>query len=351
MAAFPCKRITPKIEVRFMTEVLVAAGFSDELMQKIRAVSPDLEVKQMKVDGGKLPQGEQFTAEIMYVTAGVPHPQQAPNLRWVQTYSAGVDRLHDEPLWESDVVITNSSGIHAPNIAQYVMAQMLAWAHRVPRWLRLQANGQWHERRSQLLMPEELRDKTLGIAGYGSIGREIARLARAFGMEVLATKRDARQLEDTNYNIPDTGDPEGVLPARIYPGEATRSMVAECDYVVITLPLTEMTHHLFDEEMFRAMRTHAFLVNIGRGPVVKESDLVRALKKGWIAGAGLDVFEKEPLPADSPLWELDNVILSPHISGHTPHYDTRAVDLFCENLQRYLSGKPLLNVVNREFGY
>lgn len=334
-----------------MTEVLVTAAFPESLLDKIRAVSPEVELSQMTLSERKWPENKQTAAEVLYATSAIPPLELAPKLRWVQSHAAGVNRLRDHAIWDSDVVITNASGIHAPNIAQYVMAQMLAWANRIPKWLKLQSESRWPQNRWDKLLPEELRGKTLGIAGYGSIGRELARLATAFGMVVLATKRDARHLEDTDYMIPGTGDPEGVLPARIYPGEATRSMVAECDYVAITLPLTEKTHHLFSEEMFRAMRQNAFLVNIGRGPIIKESDLVRALKKGWIAGAGLDVFEVEPLPADSPLWQLENVIISPHISGSTPYYDERATDLFSENLKRYLSGKPLLNVVNREIQY
>lgn len=334
-----------------MTEVLITAPFAEGLLDKIRTVSPEVELTQMALSERKWPENKQITAEVLYATSAVPLLEQAPNLRWVQSHSAGIDRLRDHPIWDSDVVITTASGIHAPNIAQYVMAQMLAWANRIPKWLKLQSESRWPQNRWEKLVSEELRGKTLGIAGYGSIGREIARVAKAFGMVVLATKRDARHLEDTNYMIPETGDPEGILPARIYPGEATRSMVAECDYVAITLPLTEKTHQLFDEEMFRAMRQNAFLVNIGRGSIINESDLVKALKKGWIAGAGLDVFETEPLPADSPLWQLENVIISPHISGFTPHYDERATDLFSENLKRYLSGRPLLNIVNRENQY
>ncbi|MDT8307808.1 MAG: D-2-hydroxyacid dehydrogenase, partial [Anaerolineae bacterium] len=247
--------------------------------------------------------------------------------------------------------LTNTSGIHAPNIGQYVMAQILAWSHRTPRWFHYQQRGEWPKGRWEKFVPDELRGKTLGIAGYGSIGREVARLARCFGMRVLATKRDAKRIEDDAYSVPGAGDMAGTLAARIYPGEATRSMVVECDYVVIALPLTDKTHHLFDEQMFRAMKPTAFLVNVGRGELVTESDLVRALKKGWIAGAGLDVFENEPLPEDSPLWALDNVIISPHVSGFTEAYDERATELFVENLRRYLRGEPLLNVVDREHGY
>ncbi|HZD11269.1 MAG TPA: D-2-hydroxyacid dehydrogenase [Candidatus Binatia bacterium] len=334
-----------------MTEVLVTAPFPERLIEKIKSVSPRIELSQINVANKTWPEDKTTTAEVLYAISDVPPVELAPNLRWVQAHWAGVDQLRDHSIWESDVVITTASGIHAPNIAQYVMAQMLAWANRVPKWLHYQAQSRWPENRWEKFVPEELRGKTLGIAGYGSIGREMARVAKVFGMNVLATKRDARRLKDVNYMISDTGDPTGELPARIYPGEATRSMVSECDFVVVTLPLTDKTYHFFNEEIFRAMPSNAYLINVGRGAVVDESDLVRALKKGWIAGAGLDVFENEPLPTDSPLWQLDNVIISPHVSGFTPNYDDRATDLFVENLRRYLSGKPLLNVVSREHGY
>jgi D-2-hydroxyacid dehydrogenase (NADP+) len=128
-------------------------------------------------------------------------------------------------------------------------------------------------------------------------------------------------------------------------------MVAECDYVVLCLPLTPKTRHVYDESVLREMKPTSYLVNIGRGELIPEKDLVKALKKGWIAGAGLDVFETEPLPEKSPLWSMDNVILTPHVSGFTAHYEERAVDLFKENLRRYLAGEPLLNLVDREEGY
>jgi phosphoglycerate dehydrogenase-like enzyme len=236
-------------------------------------------------------------------------------------------------------------------MGQYVMAQLLAWAHRVPRWLHYQRRNEWPDNRWDKFVPDELRGRTLGILGYGSIGREIARLAKPFGMKILVTKRDARRLEDHEYAVPGTGDPLAELPDRIYPAEATRSMLGECDYVVITLPLTAKTHHLLNEEMLKAMKPSAFLVNVGRGNIIEEPALVKALKKGWLAGAGLDVFETEPLPADSPLWGMENVILSPHVSGMTPAYDERATDLFAANLRRFLTGERLMNLVERERGY
>lgn len=334
-----------------MKHVLVTAPFPPQLMDKIRSVSPQLKVEQFTLPNGRWPEDKTTPAEIYYALNDVPQPHQAPNLRWIQAHWAGVESLADKPVWNSDIAITSASGVHAPNMAQYALTQMLVWAHRVPRWLKYQREGKWPQQRWDKFLPDELRGRTLGIIGYGSIGRELARLTKALGMTVLATKRDVRHPEDTGYTPPGTGDPKGDLPDRIYPPEATRSMVAQCDYVVIILPLTPKTRNLFDETIFREMKPTAFLINIGRGGVVNEKDLIRALKRGWIAGAGLDVFETEPLPESSPLWSMENVILTPHVSGFTPYYDERVTDLFVQNLRRYLAGEPLLNLVNREEGY
>jgi len=336
-----------------MTEVLVTASFPADLLARISAVSDTLAVSQLDLAKRPWPEGRTTTAEILYSygAAKLPPLELAPNLRWVQFHSAGIDSVLDSEIWHSDILLTSASGIHAPNMGQYVMAQILAWANRVPSWLTYQQRGEWPKDRWNKFLPDELRGRTLGILGYGSIGREVARLAKAFGMTVLASKRDARDVKDHGYNVPGTGDPDGLIADRIYPGAATRSMVAECDYIVITLPLAPGTRAMVDEALLRAMKPSAFLVNVGRGGVVDETTLTKALKKGWIAGAGLDVFASEPLPADSPLWSLDNVLISPHVSGFTPHYDDRVVDLFCANLARYLAGQPLVNLVDRQAGY
>lgn len=334
-----------------MTHVLITAPFPVSLIEKVRSVSAEVELEQWTLPDGQWPEERATAAEVYYALNSVPRPDQAPNLRWVQTHYAGVDSLVDTPLWNSDIAITSASGIHAPGMAQYVLAQILAWANRVPKWFHHQQLGKWPSQRWDKFLPDELRGRTVGIVGYGSIGREVARLIKPFGVNILASKRDARHPEDRGYVIVDTGDPAGDLPDRIYPSEATRSMLSECDYIVVTLPLTPKTHHCFDEEMFREMKPNAFLINIGRGEVIDQKSLVKALKRDWIGGAGLDVFETEPLPESSPLWSMDNVIITPHVSGFTPYYDSRATDLFTENLRRYLAGKPMLNVVDRERGY
>ena len=332
-----------------MTHILITANFPQTLLDKIEAVSPGITVEQKP---GPWPEDAPTNAEIMYDTHGsLPRLELAPNLRWVQGHWAGIDHLTDSPVWHSDILITTASGIHTTNMAQYTLTQLLAWAHRAPTWFKHQQAGKWPKDRWQKYAPQELRGATVGILGYGSIGREIARLVKPFGCQILVTKRDARHLTDDGYTLPGTGDPDGILPDRIYPPEATRSMLTECDYVIITLPLTPQTTHLFDEQLLKEMKPSAYLINIGRGKIIDEKALIKALRRGWIAGAGLDVFETEPLPAKSPLWGMDNVILTPHISGFTPHYDERATDLFAQNLGRYLDQQPLLNLVNRQTGY
>jgi len=336
-----------------MTQVLVTTSFPAHLIQRIRAVSPVLEVTQMDLANKPWPEGRGTSAEVLYTfgAGNLPRLASAPNLRWIQFHTAGVDRVIDSDLWHSDIQLTNASGIHAPNMGQYVIAQILAWANHTPTWRAYQLKTDWPKDRWDIFLPDELRDRTLGILGYGSIGREVARLAKAFGLTVLASKRDARHTKDAGYTIPGVGDPDGVMADRIYPSAAVRSMVGECDYIVVTLPATPATRSLVDEELLRAMKPSTFLINVGRGVVVNEAALIKALKKGWIAGAGLDVFETEPLPKSSPLWAMDNVILSPHVSGFTSHYDERAVDLFCTNLNRYLVHESLLNLVDRDLGY
>jgi phosphoglycerate dehydrogenase-like enzyme len=187
--------------------------------------------------------------------------------------------------------------------------------------------------------PTGLRSKTLGIVGLGNIGREVARLAKAFGMRVVATRRSAKQVAQARYV-------DVLLPREQLP-----QLLSDSDFVVISLPLTPETNEFIGEEELRTMKSTAYLINIARGNIVDEKALIRALDEKWIAGAGLDVFAREPLPTDSKLWGFANVILSPHVAGDMEDYKERATKLFCENLRRYMSGKKLLNVVSKRKGY
>jgi len=333
--------------------VLVARPFPAALMNKLENISPRFNITQRVPASAEELADLVGSVEILYAPALLPEPEDAPRLRWVQIHSAGADQILQHRLFTAtDVTITTTSGIHAVNIAEYVFAQMLAFAHRLPTMFEDKRAKNWPEDRWERYLPHELRGATVGIVGYGSIGREVARLADAFGMRVLAVKANLRQLtREYAYSLPGTGDPEAEIPDRIYPVEALASMARECDYLVLTLPLTERTRHLVNANIFAAMKSTAVLINVARGGVVDEAALIDALRRGHIAGAALDVFEEEPLPPESPLWELPNVILSPHISGATPHYDERATDLFAENLRRFAAGEPLLNVVSRQRGY
>lgn len=332
--------------------VLVAMPFPEELLEQIRSVSSQINLSYapLKKDES-LPKSTVAVAHVLYTWTALPRPEEAPNLRWIQFHSAGIDHVRGHPLLDCDFTVTSTSGIHVVPIGEYVMASILAWSHRVPRMLSYQQRGLWPGGRWEKFVPQELRGATVGVVGYGSIGREIARLATAFGMRVLAAKRDPRHVEDTGYRLEGTGDPNGELPIRIYPAAAAHSMLPECDYVVLAAPLTQETHHLINRAALKMMKPSAYLVNIGRGELIDQVALIEALQKGWIAGAGLDVFEVEPLPSDSPLWKMDNVILSPHVAGFTPEYDRRAIHLFTTNLRRYLEGQTLVNLVDCRRGY
>lgn len=331
--------------------VLSTIAFPEELLARLRAVSPRLLIEQHTVRGDEHLGDLYAEVEVLYTARALPQPEQAPRLRWVQLHFAGTDHLIHHPLFtRTDVAFTTVSGIHAPVIAEYVFASILAWRHQLPRLLAYQARAEWPQDRWEKFAVRELRGATLGIVGYGSLGREVARIGQAFGLRVLALKRGPRR-EDTGYTLSGLGDPDGRIPERFYQPHELRSMLAECDVVVLTVPLTEETRGLIGEAELRAMKPTAYLVNVARGEVVDEAALVRALEAGWIGGAGLDVFAQEPLPPASPLWRLPNVILSPHVSGFTAHYDEHAADLFAANLRRYLAGEPLLNLVDKRLGY
>jgi phosphoglycerate dehydrogenase-like enzyme len=333
-----------------MLNVLVTMPFDGALIDRVREVSPDLHVTRADPNDA-----DYSRAEILY--AGVPPRDlaRAPRLRWVQVHMAGVNALHDHPIYTtSSVPLTTTSGVHAATIAEYALTMLLALAHRVPRMLEWQAKGAWppDEQRWPLFVPTELRGATLGIIGYGSIGRELARLGKtALAMRVLACKRDPSRRADAGYHLPGTGDPEGRLPDEWLSPQQLPALLARSDVVVMSAPLTRDTRHMIGARELRTMKPSAYFINVGRGATVDEAALAQALAENRIAGAAVDVFAEEPPPAGHPLYGLDNVILSPHVSGFLASYDEGCTELFAENLRRYLAGSPLLNVVDRAAGY
>jgi phosphoglycerate dehydrogenase-like enzyme len=258
---------------------------------------------------------------------------KSKQVKWFHSFSAGVDQLLIPALVESDVLVSNSSGIHATPIAEHIIAFMLMHNKKFYSTFKDQQNKVWN-RRDDL---KEINGKTVFIVGLGRIGTEAARLAHSFGAHVVATNNETE-------NKPDYVD-------KLYLPDKTDELLNQADFVVLCLPHTSQTHHYFDMAKFQAMKNSAVVINIGRGGVVYESDLVEALKQNIIGGACLDVTEEEPLPSTSPLWEMENVIITPHHSGVSEKYMDRAIDRLAMNLKEYIAGDPLSNLVDKQRGY
>jgi phosphoglycerate dehydrogenase-like enzyme len=330
--------------------VLVTMRFNEAQLERLRRVSP--EVRVTREDPAS---ADYSRTDVLYAGAPPRDLGRAPHLKWVQLHMAGVDALAEHPLYtQSAIPLVTASGVHAATIAEYAITVLLALAHRVPRMVEWQGRGAWppDEQRWPLFVPSEVRGATLGIIGYGSIGRELARMAKAaFAMTVLACKRDPLQRKDAGYTLPGTGDPEGVLPDAWLGPDGLPELLARSDVVVMCAPLTAQTRRLIGARELALMKTSAYFINVGRGASVDETALVGALADRRIAGAAVDVFAQEPPAPGHPLYALDNAIVSPHVSGFLPSYDDKCTDLFAENLRRYLAGIPLLNVVDRARGY
>ena len=330
--------------------VTVAIDFSDAILADLREISPRLQIERHFPD---VPVDVMARTEVLYTVGYFPEPEQAPKLRWIQANSAGLNHaLQHRIVQAEDITVTSASGIHATNMAHYCLMMMLMFNYKMRLALSLQAQTEWLQNASEVFMPIDMDRQTVGIVGYGSIGRELARLCAGMGMTVLASKQDLGNTAEVNaFVLPGVGDPGGDIPDRIYPAATIASMAKDCDYLVVLAPLTSKTGHLISENILEAMKDSAVLINVSRGPVVDEKALITALSSGKIAGAALDVFEEEPLPATSPLWRLDNVIITPHIAGFTRDYHDKAALVFKENLRRYLENRPLLNQLDRGKGY
>ena len=334
--------------------VVLTVKFDKETLARFEAISPRVKIHSHPAKQiGDVPNRVLKNAEVFYTVGVLPPAGTETPIKWVQCHFAGVDGLLKSPFMveNPEITVTSTRGIHASNIGEYVMGMIISLGHRVPAMGGDQREKIWSEERFKRFLPTELRHSTVGILGYGAIGREVARLCKAFGAQVLATKRDLKVQEQAGYIQEGTGDPEGAYFDRLYPPQATRFMVKDCDFVVITLPYTDETANSFNADVIEAMKPGSFLINVGRGGIVDEDALVAALESGKIAGAAMDVFATEPLPANHPLWTAPNFILTPHIAGNTADYNDKAAEVFEDNLRRYLEGRPLQNVVNRADGY
>ncbi len=334
-------------------EVLITMPFPEHLTERLAEVSPRLKITVQKANKVEdIPIDLWSRLQILYTNKVVPPPDLVPRLRWIQFHWAGVDHIINDPiLRKPNLVATTLSGAAASQMAEYILMMLLALGHQLPDLIAHQKRIDWPSDRWERFSPKELRDSTVGVVGYGSIGRQLARLLHPVGAVLLASKQNAMHPEDTGY-IPDgMGDPGGDFVHRLYPSHALHSMLKECDFVVITVPKTPTTIDLISEAELEVLKPSAFLIDVSRGGIVNHQALLQVLKEHKIAGAALDVFPEEPLTAESPLWKLPNVIITPHISGNTPHYDERAVELFAANLQRFLAGQSLHNRIKPERGY
>jgi phosphoglycerate dehydrogenase-like enzyme len=316
-----------------------------EMLRRIRAVSPRISVKdastlvfaELHGDKSEKEKLNALLAETEVIFGLIPPKNiiaRAPKLKWMQTVSAGVDRHQGTDIWKSDVIITGVSGIHATPIGEYVLLFMLMLAKNTPLGFKMMQTRDW------LRYPvSTLRGKTVGIIGLGHIGREVARLAKAFGMKVIATRRSVKKAgKARNVDL-------------LLPRDRLKELLKNSDYVALTLPLTPETKHIIGEAELKAMKPTSYIINIGRGGLIDQEALIKALDLKQIAGAGLDVMTPEPLPKESRLWDFENVILSPHVSGGMEDYMLHATELFCDNLKRYLECRKLRNVIDKQKGY
>lgn len=258
------------------------------------------------------------------------------NLKWIQSWSAGIDQLLKDNMFgylkENGITLTSVRGIHKDSMAEQIIGYLISFSRRFPELLDLQKKREWDR-----LKVDYLKDKTISIFGLGAVGKEVAKKASVFKMNILGIKR----------NI----DVEVPFVNRLYKPEQSEKALKNSDYVVVTLPLTDDTRGFFGLREFELMKKSAYFINVSRGEVVKEKELIQALQKEIIAGAALDVYEKEPLPQNSALYDLENVILTPHTSGLFPHYNKEALKIFKNNLKLFLEGEELVNIINLDRQY
>ena len=307
--------------------------------ERLRAEFPH--VKVVRLTSGERLAEELTDAGVLFGGALKPEEfRKAGSLRWIHSPAAAVHQLLFPELVNSDVILTNAREVHGMVVAEHVLAMIFALARRIPESVRFQLKHVWGQ---ELLYrehqtPQEVADSTIGLVGLGSIGCNVAQRASAMGANVIAVREHA-----------DKPKPEHV--DEVFSSPHLNDMLAKSDYVVLSPPLTSATTGMIGREQLAAMKRDAYLINVGRGPLVDEAALVDALRERKIAGAALDVFDHEPLPPESPLWDLENLLITPHTGGMTEKMWERHYAVFAENLRRFVAGQPLLALVDKSAGY
>ena len=291
-------------------------------------------IEKIRKCGVDVVEGIDHNADIIFVRDKIEDFHKYKKLKWMNTTWAGVDKFLTEELKNSNVIITNSSGAYNTTVAEHAVSLMLALNRGLKPSILAQQEKEW--KRFEDTDVDELYEKTVGIIGVGNIGERIACLCKAFECKTIGITRSGKKSKYIDKMLP---------ISKLY------ELLKESDYVVVSVPLTDETHHIIGKREFASMKKSAIIINIGRGPVIDENAMIAALKTGKIRGAGLDVFEEEPLSASSPLWKIKNVIITGHYAGYTPYHEDRVVDIFCKNLKLFVKGKKLINVVDKKKGY
>ncbi len=289
------------------------------------------DIDKIKNMGVKVVKGVDYGADAAFVSGKIENFQKYRNLKWIHASFAGVNSILTDEVRASGAIVTNSRGNYNTQVSEHAIALVLAFNRGLKEAFISQQNKKWKE-----FEATELYGTTVGIIGMGNIGTQIAKLCRTFGCRVIGTDR--------------SGKPNKYAD-KMLPTKRLRNLLSESDYVILCVPLTKETTHLVGKKELDCMKKSSVLINVSRGWVVDEMALISSLKKGMIKGAGLDVFETEPLPKTSPLWSMKNVIITAHYAGFTQHQESRAVNLFCKNLELFLKGKKMVNVVDKEKGY
>jgi D-2-hydroxyacid dehydrogenase (NADP+) len=319
----------------------------DWFVEKLRAEFPDV-VFHLHNSYDGIEEDLKEADAVLTWSLRADQVKAAPRLRWIHSTAAGVHQLMIPEIVNSNITVTNARSVHGPVVAEHVLALIFALAKRVPTAVRMQQKHHWGQddlRRDKPAL-RELRDSTLGLIGTGSIGGHVAKIAVEIGMRVIAIRANPQKGVDWL----DPKDPRR-SDQRVYPPKDINRLLNDSDFVVICAPVTNATEHLIDGDALAAMKSDAYLINVARGALVDQKQLIDVLQKKKIAGAALDVFEEEPLPETSPLWDMENVLITPHQAGIAEKLWERQYKLFSENLRRYLGGAPLLGLVNKQAGY
>ena len=313
-------------------KVLINDHLDDHHLTQIQSTSEDVDLVIPDSSGDAL----DVMPEIDIIFGGMSRDmfKRAESLKWVQTWGAGVDGMIYAEFVHSEVILTSAKGTVGVHLSEHAMALLLGLTRGIARAIR---TADWNERMPIRHASWELIDKTMGIVGLGGTGCDVAIRAHAFGMKVIA-------VDPEDVDVPDCVETCWKMD-RFY------DLLSASDIVVVCCPLTEETRGLFDRMAFEKMQNHALLINVTRGKIMDDASLVEALETGQIAGAGLDVTPQEPLPSDHPLWNMPNVIITPHTAGGSPNRQDRIVNLFCENLRRFLKGENMLSVIEKKKGY